>query len=91
MIVVLCLIDPLLGTDLEISNETIAVVMQRSGKYASTTVELLPETVFSMWPVPRSYLEDNWGDTFSCRLTESYVKNSGVRDELCTGGCGDRT
>jgi acyl carrier protein phosphodiesterase len=36
---------------------------QRRGKYDSTTIERLLETVFSMWSVPRRYLEDNWGDT----------------------------
>jgi hypothetical protein len=60
-------IDPLLGKDLETSNETIALVMQRSGKYASTATELLLETVFSTWSVPMSYLEDNWGDLLSWR------------------------
>jgi hypothetical protein len=48
-------IDPLLG------NET-AVAMQRSGKDASTAIELLLEMVFSMCSVQRSYLEDNRSD-----------------------------
>jgi hypothetical protein len=83
-------IDPLLGKDLE-TNETTTVVMQRRGKHATTTTELLLETVlynpllggynsqtttmetgvFSMWPVPRSYLEDKWGDPV--RVVESPV------------------
>jgi hypothetical protein len=54
-------IDPLLGEDLEKNNEAIAVVTQRRGKHASTTIQLLLETVFSMWSVSRSYVEENWG------------------------------
>jgi hypothetical protein len=50
-------IYPLLGKILETSNETASVVMQWSGKHASTTIELLLETVFSMWTMPRSYLK----------------------------------
>jgi hypothetical protein len=63
-------IDPLLGKDLETNNETTAVAMQRRREQASTTVELLLETAFSAWSVPKSYLEDNWGDPLSCQLTE---------------------
>jgi hypothetical protein len=33
--------DPFLGKDLETSNKTTAVAMQRRGKHTSTTVELL--------------------------------------------------
>jgi hypothetical protein len=58
---------PLLDKDLETNNETTAVVMQRRCKHASTTIELMLETVFSMWSVPRSYLEDNWGDPIGTR------------------------
>jgi hypothetical protein len=32
----------------------------------TTTLET---AVFSMWSVPRSYLEDNWGDPVSCQLS----------------------
>jgi hypothetical protein len=60
-------IDSLLGKDLETNNET-AVAMQRRGKHASTTIELLLETAFSMCSLPRSYLEDNWGDPISRQL-----------------------
>jgi hypothetical protein len=42
---VLWRIDPLLGKDLETNNETTTVAMQRGGKHASTTIELLLETV----------------------------------------------
>jgi hypothetical protein len=35
--------------------------------------------------MPRSYLEDIWGDQVSCQLIASSVK------EFCTGGCEDRT
>jgi hypothetical protein len=75
----------LLGKDLETNNKTTAVVMQQRGKHASTTIELLLETVlynplpgscnswttpmdiglFSMWSMPKSYPEDNWGDPVS--------------------------
>jgi hypothetical protein len=55
-------IDPLICKDLERNNETKAVAMQWRGKHASTIIELMLETVFSMWSVLRSYLEDNWGD-----------------------------
>jgi hypothetical protein len=34
----------------------------------TTTMEM---GVFSIWPVPKSYLEDNWGDPVSYQLTES--------------------
>jgi hypothetical protein len=43
---VLWRVDPLLGKDLE-TDETTVVAMQRRGKHASTTIELLLETVFS--------------------------------------------
>jgi hypothetical protein len=81
--------------------ETRAFAMQRRGKHASTTIELLLEKVlcnpllgsrnswtttmemrvFSVWSVPRSYHEDNWGDPVSYQL---WV-------EFCTGGCDKRT
>jgi hypothetical protein len=38
-------IDPLLGKDLYANNETTAVAMQWRSKHASTTIELLLETV----------------------------------------------
>jgi hypothetical protein len=53
-------IDPLLDKDLE-TYETIPVAMQRRGKYASSTIELLLETAFSTLPVQRGYKEENWG------------------------------
>jgi hypothetical protein len=59
--IILWRIDPLLGKEVETNNETTAVVMQRRGILASTTIELLLETVFSIWSVP-SYLEENLGD-----------------------------
>jgi hypothetical protein len=45
------------------TNETTATAMQWRRKYTSIKIELLLEKVFSMWSVPKSYLEDNWGDT----------------------------
>jgi hypothetical protein len=53
---------PFLGKDLERNNETTAVAMQRRGKHASTTIELLLETVFSTRSMQRGYKEDNWGE-----------------------------
>jgi hypothetical protein len=38
------------------NNRVTSVAMQRRGKHASSTIEV----VFSAWSVPRSYLEDNW-------------------------------
>jgi hypothetical protein len=55
-------IDPLIGKGLETNDETTAVAMQRRGKDASKTRELLLEIVFSLWSVQRSYLEENWSD-----------------------------
>jgi hypothetical protein len=57
----MCRVGPLLGKDLE-TNETRAVAIERRGKHASTTIELLLETVFSTRSVQRGYKEDNWGD-----------------------------
>jgi hypothetical protein len=51
-------IDLLLGKDPETNNET-TVAMQWRGKHASTTIELLLETVFSTQSMLRSYIEDN--------------------------------
>jgi hypothetical protein len=34
----------------------------------NTIIELLLETVFSVWSVPRSYLEDNRGDPVSAKF-----------------------
>jgi hypothetical protein len=45
-------IDPLLGKDLETNKKT-AVALQRRGKHASTTIELLLETMFSTRSVQR--------------------------------------
>jgi hypothetical protein len=58
--IILWHIVPLLGKVLETHSETTAIAMQQHGKHASTTIELLLEMVFSMWSMPRSYLEDNW-------------------------------
>jgi hypothetical protein len=51
--------------------------MQRHDKHASTTRELLFHTVFATRTVPKSYLEDNWGDAVHCQL----------RVKFCAGGC----
>jgi hypothetical protein len=74
---------PLLSKDLETNNETTAVAMQHRVKHASTIIELLLETVlgscnscttavetgvFSMLSVPRSYLEDSWGDPVTIQM-----------------------
>jgi hypothetical protein len=62
---------PLLGKDLETDNETTAVAMQRRGKHASTTIELLLETGVSTPSVQRCCKEDNWGDPISYQLKVS--------------------
>jgi hypothetical protein len=78
-------IDPLPGKYLE-TNETTAVATQRRSIRASTTIQLLletvlcdpllgscnswtitMETVFSMWSVPKSYFEENWGAPVRCQ------------------------
>jgi hypothetical protein len=53
-------IDPLLGKDLETHNKTTAVA-----KHASTTIELLLETVLCTRSAPRNYEEENWGNQCS--------------------------
>jgi hypothetical protein len=55
---VLWRIDPLPGKDLDTNNDTTAFAMQRHGKHASTTIELLLETVFSTRSLQRGYLEE---------------------------------
>jgi hypothetical protein len=56
--------DPLLGKDVE-TNEKTTVAMQRSGKDAYTTIDLLLETLFSTRYVQKGYKADNWGDLVS--------------------------
>jgi hypothetical protein len=46
------------------------VSTQRIRKHASTTTELLLETVFSIRPVQSVYKEENWGNQFhQCQLS----------------------
>jgi hypothetical protein len=47
------------------NNDTTAVTMQRRGKHASITIELLLKTVFSTPSVQRGYKEGNWGHPIS--------------------------
>jgi hypothetical protein len=97
---VLCRIAPLLGKHLETNNETTAVATQRSGKHASTSTELLLETVFSTRSVQRDYKEDIWATqsvesqpakrrlmrlVWNGRQPESYQ----LRVEFCKEGCED--
>jgi hypothetical protein len=56
---ILWCIEPLLGKDLE-TNETTAVAIKWCGKHASTTIELLLETVFSTQSLKRGFKEDRW-------------------------------
>jgi hypothetical protein len=51
--------DLLVVKDLETNNETTAAAMQQCDKHAYITIKLPLKTVFSMWSVPRSYLEEN--------------------------------
>jgi hypothetical protein len=55
-------IHPLLGKDLETNNETTAIGIKRRGKHPTTTIELLLETVFSVWSVQSGCKEDNLGE-----------------------------
>jgi hypothetical protein len=48
-----------------------AVFEQRLSKHVPTEMNTVGHRVFSMWSVPKSYKEENWG-------------NQGV--ELCKGG-----
>jgi hypothetical protein len=48
------------------------VAMQRRCKHASTTIRGL----FSVWSVPRSYLEENWSNAGSCQLRGSSVRKA---------------
>jgi hypothetical protein len=41
------------------------VSKQQISKHASTTIELLLETLFSIWSVQSGYKEDNWGNPVS--------------------------
>jgi hypothetical protein len=41
------------------------VSKQRFGKHASTTTELLLETVFSIRSMQNGYKEEKWGNQFS--------------------------
>jgi hypothetical protein len=59
-------IDPMLDKDLETNNETTTAAMQQRGKHASTTIQLLLETVFYNRSVQIGSKEDNWGDPVSC-------------------------
>jgi hypothetical protein len=59
MFLLLWHIEPLLDKNFE-TNETVAVVIQQRGKYASTSIELLLEMVFSARFVQSSYKEHNW-------------------------------
>jgi hypothetical protein len=42
--------------------KTTAITMQRRGRYASITIDLLLEMVFSIRSVQRGYKEENWSD-----------------------------
>jgi hypothetical protein len=63
----------LLYKDLEAKNETTAIAMQRRGKHASITIELLLETAFSNRFMQCCYKKDNLGDLVSCQLELSSV------------------
>jgi hypothetical protein len=52
----------LLGKDLETNNETTEIALERHDKHASTTIELLLETVFYTQSVQSGYKEADWED-----------------------------
>jgi hypothetical protein len=66
-------IDTLLGKDFETNNETTVVATQRHGKHASTTIDLLLETVVSNRSLQRDYKEDSWGCPASQNMVMSLV------------------
>jgi hypothetical protein len=63
-LIILLRVEPLLCDDRERGKYARDISRQRLGKHVPgatnrrTTVEVLLETVFSVWSVPRSYLED---------------------------------
>jgi hypothetical protein len=66
------------------------VPRQRIGKRASTTIELLLETVYSTRSVQSGYKEENWGNQFIWSLQGRLRRAGGIvscqlRAEFCTG------
>jgi hypothetical protein len=94
-VTILSHINPVLGKDFEINNETTADGMQRRGKHASTTTELLLETVFTIRSVQRGYKEEKIQSVESqpvkrrlgswCEMAASLGVTQ-LRAEFCTGG-----
>jgi hypothetical protein len=62
------------------------VSRQRLGKHASTIIELLFETVFSIRSVKRSYLEDIWGDPVSSQNRVEVGSNTFIVTLRVVGG-----
>jgi hypothetical protein len=98
---ILC-IDSLLGKDLESNNEITAVAMQQHGKHASTSIDLLLETVLcnpllgscNTWTTTIetgvfSMLSVLWNYLEENRGTQLVVSCQ-LRVEFCTGGYEDR-
>jgi hypothetical protein len=70
-------IDPLLGKELETSNETTAIIMQRRGKHASTKIVLQLESVMQSVARQLQQLDYNNGkEVFSMR----FVPRSNIED-----------
>jgi hypothetical protein len=70
---ILWCIEPLLGKDLETNNETTTVAMQWHDKHASTTIELLLETVFSTRSVQRGCKGKQLGQTNQLKVSLAIV------------------
>jgi hypothetical protein len=86
------------STTIELLLEMVLCMLDSCNIWA-TTVEM---GVFSIWSVPRSYLEDSWGDSVSwksaCEEKTSRLVWNGhqpgschLRVGFCMGGCEDRT
>jgi hypothetical protein len=91
---ILLRIDPLLGKDLETNKETTPLTCNGSTTRellletvlcnpllgsCNSWITTMETSVLPMWSVPRSYLEDNWGDPVSCQCS--------VESEFSTEGC----
>jgi hypothetical protein len=52
--------------------QQLAVAIQQHSKHASTTIELLLETVFSTQSMQGAYKEDSWDDPVSWELNSAW-------------------
>jgi hypothetical protein len=76
--------DQLLGKELEI-NEIKVTAMEQRLKHTSTIIQVLLGTGFSMWSVPRSYLEENLRDQLVVARVEAGSNTSTVTLRVVRG------